>query len=83
MSLSISSSLSTVAAAAANSSSTSAAARNSQPTTNNTADTVRLSDSQQVHQLYNDGQTVSQIASSMSMPVQTVNTYLGITAAGG
>jgi hypothetical protein len=68
--------------AAANSSSTSAA-RNPQPTTNNTADTVQLSASQQVYQLYNQGQSVSQISTSLSLPVAIVNTYLGIASGSG
>jgi DNA-binding NarL/FixJ family response regulator len=85
MSLSISSSLSTVALslATANSSATSAAARTPQPTKNDSGDTVRLSESQQVYQLYNQGQQVSQIAASLSLPVETVNNYLGISAAAG
>jgi outer membrane protease len=68
--------------AAANSSSTSAA-RNPQPTINNTADTVQLSASQQVYQLYNQGQTVSQISTSLSLPVAIVNSYLGISTGSG
>jgi DNA-binding NarL/FixJ family response regulator len=44
---------------------------------------VRLSESQQVYQLYNQGQQVSQIATSLSLPVEIVNNYLGITAAAG
>ncbi len=83
MSISISSSLSTASLAAANSTSTSAAARTPPPTTNDSGDTVRLSESQQVYQLYNQGQQVSQIATSLSLPVEIVNNYLGITAAAG
>jgi DNA-binding NarL/FixJ family response regulator len=83
MSLSISSSLSTASLAAANSSSTSTAARTPQPTTNDSAYTVKLTESQQVYQLYNQGQQVSQIAASLRLPVETVNNYLGITAATG
>jgi hypothetical protein len=56
-----------------------AAAREAQPTANNTADTVQLSESQQVYQLHNQGQTVSQIATSLSLPIDLVNTYLGIS----
>ncbi|MFZ0774351.1 MAG: hypothetical protein WCA49_08710 [Candidatus Sulfotelmatobacter sp.] len=80
MGISISSSLSTASVAAANSASTSAAARTPQPTTNNSADTVQLSEAQQVYQLYNQGQQVSQIATTLSLPVEIVNNYLGITA---
>jgi hypothetical protein len=83
MGISISSALSTASLAAANSSSTSAAARNPQPTINNTADTVHLSASQQVYQLYNQGQSVSQISTSLSLPVAIVNTYLGISSGAG
>lgn len=56
-----------------------AAAHPAPPTVNNAADTVQLSESQQVYQLYNQGQTVSQIANSLSLPVALVNTYLGIS----
>jgi DNA-binding NarL/FixJ family response regulator len=81
MSISLSSSLSTVASlAAANPSPNSAAAPAAQLPTSNSEDTVRLSESQQVYQLYNQGQTVSQIASSLSLPVDTVNSYLNISA---
>ncbi|MGB0013654.1 MAG: hypothetical protein WBQ03_18745 [Candidatus Sulfotelmatobacter sp.] len=83
MSISISSSLSTASLAATNSSSTSAATRNPQPTINNSGDTVKLSESQQVYQLYNQGQAVSQIATTLSLPVEIVNNYLGIAATAG
>ncbi len=81
MSISISSSFSPASFAAANSySNTAAAPQKTQPTTNDTADTVKLSASQQVVQLYQQGQQVSQIASTLSLPVETVNTYLGISS---
>jgi hypothetical protein len=85
MGISVSAALSTasLSLAAANSSSTSAAAHNPQPTINNTADTVHLSASQQVYQLYNQGQSVSQISTSLSLPVAIVNTYLGISSGAG
>jgi DNA-binding NarL/FixJ family response regulator len=83
MGLTISSAVSTVAAAAANSPATSPAARTPQPTTKNSGDTVRLSESQQVYQLYNQGQQVSQIATALRLPVELVNNYLGITASAG
>jgi len=54
-----------------------------QPSTNNLADTVTLTESQQVYQLYNQGQQVSQIATTLSLPVEIVNNYLGITATTG
>jgi DNA-binding NarL/FixJ family response regulator len=81
MSISISSSFSTTSFAAANASSNSAAAQRTQQTTNDSADTVKLTESQQVHQLYDQGQTVPQIASSLSLTVDTVNSYLGISDA--
>ena len=81
MSISISSSLSTTPFTAANSYSNSAAAQQIKQTTNDSADTVKLSESQQVVQLYRQGQQVSQIASSLSLTVDTVNSYLGISDA--
>jgi hypothetical protein len=44
---------------------------------------VRLSQSQQVYQLYNQGQQVSQIATTLSLPVELGNNYLGISAPTG
>jgi DNA-binding NarL/FixJ family response regulator len=40
---------------------------------------VKLSESQQVNQLYNQGLEVSQIATSLNMTISDVNSYLGIT----
>jgi DNA-binding NarL/FixJ family response regulator len=88
MSISITSSLATASLAAANSSSTSAAAQPAQPTAqpaaqptaNGSAYTVTLSEAQQVYNLYNQGQAVLQIASNLSLTVDAVNSYLGITA---
>jgi DNA-binding NarL/FixJ family response regulator len=83
MSLSISSALATASVTAANPSSTSAAAvQNPQPTTNDTPDTLRLSESQQVYQLYNQGQQIPQIAATLNLPVSAVNNYLGINSSG-
>jgi DNA-binding NarL/FixJ family response regulator len=79
MSISISSTLPALAPAVANASAKPTSAQ-PQPTTNASADTVRLSESQQVNQLYNQGQEVSQIATSLSMTISDVNSYLGITA---
>jgi DNA-binding NarL/FixJ family response regulator len=79
MSISISSTLPAVAPAVANASSRPAPAQPAQPTTNASADTVRLSESQQVYQLYSQGQRVSQIAANLSLTVSVVNSYLGIT----
>jgi DNA-binding NarL/FixJ family response regulator len=83
MSISISSSLSTESFAAANSSSTSAAAPTQQGTTDQSAYTVRLTEAEQVYQLYDKGQQVSQIATSLSLPVSRVNNYLGIAGGAG
>ena len=65
----------TSASAAANS-----AAQNtrSAPATVQPAVTVKLSQSQQVYKLYNQGQRVSQIAANLSLSVTAVNSYLGI-----
>ena len=80
MSISISSTLPAPSVAPASASAKPAPAQPVQPTTNASADTVRLSESQQVHQLYNQGQAVSQIASNLSLTVSVVNSYLGITS---
>ncbi|MFZ1011100.1 MAG: hypothetical protein WAN65_29950 [Candidatus Sulfotelmatobacter sp.] len=85
MSISVSSALAT-ASVAANSPSTSATERIQQPTNQQTAssaDTVRLTEAQQVYQLYNQGQAVSQIASNLSLTVSAVNGYLGNSGSTG
>jgi DNA-binding NarL/FixJ family response regulator len=81
MSISISNSFSPASFAAANAVSNSASAQKTPQTTNEPADTVQLSQSQRVHQLYKQGQRVSQIASGLSLTVAAVNSYLGITNA--
>lgn len=88
MSSAISSLLSTASVAAANSSSTSAAAAQRvlppiHPEVAPEPYTVKLTETQQVVQLYNQGQEVSQIADSLSITVGEVNTYLGIADSGG
>jgi DNA-binding NarL/FixJ family response regulator len=55
--------------------------RQQQPTTT-ASDTVQLTESQQVYQLYNQGFQVSQIASSLSLTVAAVNSYLNISTSG-
>lgn len=80
MSISVSSSSSLQSFATANASSKVATAQPAPQSTNNEAYVVRLSEAQQVGQLYQQGQQVSQIASSLSLTVQTVNSYLGITS---
>jgi DNA-binding NarL/FixJ family response regulator len=85
MSISISSSVPITSLAAGNATTNSVAAQNTQPvqqTTARPADTVTLTLAQQVYQLYNQGQRVSQIATSLRLPVETVNNYLGITTKG-
>lgn len=87
MSIAISSALSTAELSAANSPSTAAVQQQArqqqvqQPT--NSTDTVTLTEAQQVYNLYNQGQTVPQISSSLSLPLSTVNNYLGITQSSG
>jgi len=49
------------------------------PATKAPSDTVELSQAQQVYQLFNQGQRVSQIASSLSLSVEAVNNYLNIS----
>jgi DNA-binding NarL/FixJ family response regulator len=78
MSITISSLLPTATVAATNSSARLAAAQSTQQTQPQ-ADTVRLSESQQVYELYNQGQRVSQIAANLSLTVSAVNSYLGIS----
>ena len=85
MSISVSSVLAT-ASVAANSPSTSAAERIQQPINQQTAssaDSVRLTEAQQVYQLYNQGQAVSQIASNLSLTENAVNGYLGNSGSTG
>jgi DNA-binding NarL/FixJ family response regulator len=81
MSISISSALATTVAAA--DTSNAAPVRAPQPTTPASADTVRLSEAQQVYQLYNQGQAISQIAANLNLTVDTVNLYLGNAASSG
>ena len=75
----ISSSLSVASLAATPSANTSTATQKVQQPANTAGDTVKLTVSQQVYQLYNQGQTVTQIANSLSLTVGTVNNYLNIT----
>jgi len=86
MSLAISSALFTAPAAAANSPSTSAAPQpeqQPQASESTAAYKVTLTAAQQAFNLYSRGQTVSQIAISLSLSESLVNNYLGITAGGG
>jgi DNA-binding NarL/FixJ family response regulator len=86
MSITVSSALSV---AAANSPSTAAAAsqqvqqaQQQVQQRTSSVDTVTLTEAQQVFNLYNAGQTVPEIATSLSLPVTMVNNYLGITQGG-
>jgi hypothetical protein len=83
MGLSISNALSIASLAAANPPSTSAAPSPAAQTTQQPApapaDTVQLSEAQQVYNLYNQGQTVPQIANALSLTVDNVNFYLGVS----
>jgi hypothetical protein len=79
MSNSISNLLPPASVAAVNLDTNSTPAPRTQSTTNSAADTVTLSQSQQVTQLYQQGQQVPQIASTLSPPVDIVNNHLGIT----
>ncbi len=86
MSLSISSVATTAAVTAANSGVAAAAPvpqKVQQSTRTATADAVTLTAAQQVYQLYNQGNSVTQIATSLSLSVSLVNNYLGINASGG
>jgi DNA-binding NarL/FixJ family response regulator len=83
MSIAISSALSTAQVVANSPSTTTAQPAVQQPVqepTNTSTDTVTLTEAQQVYNLYNQGQTVTQISNSLSLPVSTVNNYLGITS---
>ena len=53
-----------------------------QPAASAGADTVQLTEAQQVYQLYNSGQRVSQIASKLSLTEAAVNSYLNLSATG-
>ncbi len=83
MSISISSSLATPPLATTNASSNAAAAPATLPAATIPTDTVQLTQAQQVYQLYNQGQTVSQIALSLRLTAEAVNLDLGITGSGG
>jgi DNA-binding NarL/FixJ family response regulator len=59
------------------------APRDAPPAPELASDTVKLSQSQQVYQLYKQGQRVSQIATSLNLSVSVVNNYLGISGSTG
>jgi DNA-binding NarL/FixJ family response regulator len=69
--------------AAANVASNAAPAARPQPATKAATDTVELTEAQRVYQLYNQGQKVAQIATSLSLSEAAVNGYLNLPGAGG
>ncbi len=81
MSTSISS-LSLATLSTANTAAAAGAAARPQPAANAGGDTVQLTESQQVVQLYNQGQRVTQIASSLNLTEAAVNSYLNLSATG-
>jgi DNA-binding NarL/FixJ family response regulator len=81
MSISISNLASASSFTAANYSANVEAAQQVQKTTDDSAAVVKLSESQQVVQLHRQGQLASQIASNLSLTVDVVNSYLGISSA--
>jgi len=83
MSSSISSLFPNTPPVAANVSSSPAPVAKAQPAPKVATDSVQLSEAQQVYQLYNQGQRVSQIASSLSLSEAAVNGYLNLSSATG
>jgi len=65
--------------AAANASSNATAAQSAPTAANVATDTVQLTEAQQVYQFFNQGQSVSQISSSLGLSVASVNGYLNIS----
>ena len=53
-----------------------------QPVATTPSDVVQLTEAQQVYQLYNQGQRVSQIASSLNLTEAEVNSYLDLSLTG-
>lgn len=78
MSISISNSPLPASAAAVDSYTNPTPAPRTQPANN--SDTVTLTQSQQVAQLYQQGQEVPEIATTLSLPIGIVNSYLGISS---
>jgi DNA-binding CsgD family transcriptional regulator len=86
MSILVTSAIPTLSFATGNTASNVQAAQNQrqvQQTNTRPADTVQLTEVQQVYQLYNQGQRISQIASALDLSIESVNNYLGITTAAG
>jgi len=79
----MSTSISSLYLAAQSTANTAAApAARPQPAANAGGDTVQLTEAQQVYQLYNQGQRVSQIATNLSLTQAAVNSYLNLSATG-
>lgn len=82
MTISVSGSLTTTPSAAEPVSAPSAVAHPSQKAAAPTdADTVKLSQAAQVRLFKQQGQSLSQIASNLSIPIATVDSFLGIQTA--
>lgn len=64
---------------AANAQGSQAAARPPQQPAQAATDTVQLTLAQRVFQLHNQGQRVTQIASTLNLPVAEVNSYLNLS----
>jgi hypothetical protein len=79
MTISVPGSLSTPASTATPASAPSGTTQQ-EPKTSAPTDTVRLSQAAQVHLLKQQGQLLSQIAVSLSIPIATVDSYLGVQA---
>ena len=79
MSISISSALSVASVAATNSTPEPAPQPAPQPA-NNPGDTVKLTEAQQVFNLYTQGQSVPEIATNLELTVSAVNSYLGLSS---
>jgi DNA-binding NarL/FixJ family response regulator len=79
VSISLSTSLSIPPAAVPSEPATAAAASRPQPVFI-PPDRVSLSETEQVYQLYNQGQRVTQIAEALSLSVSAVNSYLNLAS---
>jgi DNA-binding NarL/FixJ family response regulator len=50
-----------------------------QPPANQPTDTIQLTEAQLVYRLYNQGQQVPEIAGTLDLTVEAVNSYLGLS----
>jgi DNA-binding NarL/FixJ family response regulator len=83
MSTPISSLIVSAPSVAANVSSNAAPAARQQAAPKVATDTVELTEAQRVYQLYNQGQKVAQIATSLSLSEAAVSGYLNLPGSGG